>query len=133
LLNLHASSDNLLTASRVALDETNQGLACLSSPMLTSDGKTLVCGARDLSSGALLNGQIGFSEYAAATGKIVRVLGQRLAGPVGPYLIWTNASGSVLIGAIQAPDFALSVGVITRNGYAFLPWSPELSPTNVAW
>jgi hypothetical protein len=135
LLNPHASSDDLLTASRAAFGGTGQGWACMFNPLLTADGKTLVCGARVASAHAVSNDQIGFAEYTAATGKIVRVLGQRLAGPQGPDLIWTNASGSVLIGAIQAvPDSArLAVGVITRNGFAFLPWSPELSPASLAW
>jgi hypothetical protein len=135
LLNLKASSDNLLTASRAAFDGTSQGWACMFNPLLTPDGKTLVCGARVWSPDSISNDQIGYAEYAVATGKLVRVLGQRLTGPQGPYLTWTNASGSVLIAAIQADaeSARITFGVVTGNRFVPLPWPAGLSVLSPAW
>jgi hypothetical protein len=135
LLNLKASSDNLLTASRAAFGGTGQGWTCMFSPLLTSDGKTIACGARVWSPDSVSNDQIGYAEYAAATGKLVRVLGRRLTGPQGPYLNWTNASGSVLISAIQADaeSAEITIGVVTGNRFVPLPWSAGLSVISPAW
>ena len=135
LLNVKASSDNLLTASRAAFGGTGQGWSCMFSPLITSDGKTLVCGARVWSPDSISNDQIGYAEYTAATGKLVRVLDQRLTGPQGPYLLWTNASGSVLIAAIQADaeSAQITIGVITGNQFIPLPWSAGLSILSPAW
>ncbi len=145
LLDVHASSDNLLTASRAVAVAQNLYLphspvltSILYGPVLTSDGKTLVFGAQKNPSLVPSDRPPGswFAEYSAATGQLVRILGKRSSGYEAPFPLWTNYSGSVLIGAIQASreSARLSIGVITRNGYAFVPWSPPVSATlNVAW
>jgi hypothetical protein len=135
LLNPDAPGMNLDTASRAAFAGTGQGWACMASAMITPDGKTLVCGARVRTSVSVSNDQIGYAEYAAASGKLERVLGQRLAGPVGPTLGWMNASGSVLIGGVQtSPNSArLITGLITANRLVPLPGAPELSALSIAW
>jgi hypothetical protein len=136
LLNLKASSDNLLTASRpAAFGGTGQGWLCDYNLLLTPDGKTLVCGARVRSPESVSNDEIGYPEFAATTGKLVRVLGQHLTGPAGPFLTWTNASGSVLITGIQVPaDSArITFGVVTGNRFVPLPWSADLSVLSPAW
>jgi WD40-like Beta Propeller Repeat len=134
LLNVKASSDNLLTASRAAaFGGTGQGWACDYNLLLTPDGKTLVCGARVRSPESVSNDQIGYPEFAAATGKLVRVLDRSLSGPAGPFLTWTNASGSVLITGIQAPSGRTTFGVVTGNRFVPLPWSADLSVLSPAW
>lgn len=112
-----------------------QGWACTASAVITSDGNTLVCGARVRSSAAVSNNQIGYAEYAFVSGKLEHVLGQRLAGPLGPTLGWVNASGSILIGGIQANQNSarLVVGVITGNRFVPLPGSPDLLFMSIAW
>jgi len=136
LLNLKASSDNLLTASRAAaFGGTGQGWSCDYNLLLTPDGKTLVCGARVRSPESVSNDQIGYPEFAVTTGKLVRVLDQRLTGPQGPFLTWTNASGSVLIAAIQADGESAQItfGVVTGNRFVPLPWPAGLSVLSPAW
>jgi hypothetical protein len=135
LLNPDAPSGNLDTASRAAFGGTGQGWACAVSAMITPDGKTLVCGARVRTSVSVSNDQIGYAEYGAASGKLERVLGQRLAGPQGPTLGWMNASGSVLIGGVQTSPNAsrLVTGLITSHGFVPLPGAPELSFLHIAW
>jgi hypothetical protein len=135
LLNPDAPDGNLDTVSRAAFAGTGQGWACVASAMITPDGKTLVCGARVRTSVFVSNDQVGYAEYAAASGKLERVLGQRLAGPVGPALEWMNASGSVLIGGVQtSPNSArLVTGLITGNSFVPLPGTPELSAMGIAW
>jgi hypothetical protein len=135
LLNPGAPGGNLDTVSRAAFAGTGQGWACMASAMITPDGKTLVCGARVRTSVSVSNDQIGYAEYAAASGKLERVLGQRLAGPVGPTLGWVNASGSILTGGVQtSPNSArLVTGLITSHGFVPLPGAPELSPLSIAW
>ena len=135
LLNPDAPDGNLDTASRAAFAGTGQGWTCMASAMITPDGRTLVCGARVRTSVSISNDQIGYAEYAAASGKLEHVLGQRLAGPQGPTLGWANASGSVLIGGVQtSPNSArLITGVITANRFVPLPGAPELAVMGIAW
>jgi hypothetical protein len=64
-----------------------------------------------------------FREYSAATGKITRILGQWRFASVGALsveVLWSNPSGSVLIGVI--PNAAGGrVGVIRGDTFSPLP------------
>src|SRR5208282_4761270 len=64
-----------------------------------------------------------FYEYSTATGKIARILGH-WTSPNAPILIaavlWSNPSGTVLIGVIPA-DGGLHIGVIRGNEFTPLP------------
>ncbi len=133
LLNLDASGTNLLADSRLAVfwvgnPPTSQP-TCQSDLIITPNGSAVVCGAT-----AGLNPRIvgttmergattEFIEYSTATGKVVRILGYRTS-PNAPILIagvlWSNPSGSVLIGVIPA-DGGLRIGVI--RGSEFTPLS----------
>ncbi len=134
LLNTADPGGNLLTDSRIAAwnPPDGQGWNCGSIVLVTPDGKTIVCGAQDVSVGS---GQSGYIEKSAATGKLLRVLDRVPSGmPVSPDVRWTNASGSVLIGDFQSsPDSAPAMGVIIANRFVALPWSPDLSLVSVAW
>jgi hypothetical protein len=70
-----------------------------------------------------------FIGYSAATGKVARVLGHWTFGSVGALsveVLWSNASGSVLIGVI--PDGGGGrVGVISGNEFTPLPLSGAAS------
>jgi hypothetical protein len=135
LISPGARSGNLISASRAGFGGTGQGWTCMGSPVITGDGTTLACGARVWSPESVSNDQIGYAEYATAGGKLERVVGQRLAGPEGPTLGWVNASGSVLIGGVQANlnSPLLIVGVITGDHFLPLPGSPDLLSMNIAW
>jgi hypothetical protein len=69
-----------------------------------------------------LDAQTGFIEYSTATGKVARVLGQWAFGRGGALadVLWSNTSGSVLIGVIPGGDNA-RVGVISGNEFTPLP------------
>jgi hypothetical protein len=134
LLDTADPGGNLLADSRIAAwnPPDGQGWNCGSIVLVTPDGKTIVCGAQNVSGGSA---QSGFIEKSAATGRLVRVLDRVPSGlPVSPNVWWTNASGSVLIGDFQSsPNSAPAMGVIIANRFVALPWSPDLSFVSVAW
>jgi len=108
---------------------------CQEDSIMTPDGSAVVCGAitainetaRFSSSVPAVSLQRGaeteFIEYSAATGKVARILGYWTFGSVGALsveVLWSNASGSVLIGVI--PDSGDGrVGVISGNEFTPLP------------
>jgi hypothetical protein len=110
--------------------------ACQLDSIVVPDGTAIVCGAiteldqKDslTSSGpAVTSLQRGaeteFIEYSTGNGKVTRILGHWTFGSVGALAIdvlWSNASGSVLIGVI--PDSGDGrAGVISGNEFTPLP------------
>jgi hypothetical protein len=74
----------------------------------------------------------GFLEYSAATGKLTRILGHWTFGSVGALsveVLWSNASGSVLIGVIPNAGGG-RVGVISGNEFTALPVTSNSQPDN---
>jgi hypothetical protein len=117
---------------------------CQEDSIITPDGSTIVCGAitpieatgsasasADGSVAALLRrgAETEFIGYSVATGKVARVLGHWTFGSVGALsveVLWSNASGSVLIGVI--PDGGGGrVGVISGDEFTPLPLSGAAS------
>ena len=110
---------------------------CQEDSIITPDGSRIVCGAiGEVDEQARLNGglpgasfqrgaETEFIEYSTATGKVARILGHWTFGKVGALsveVLWSNASGSVLIGVI--PDSSGGrVGVISGNEFTPLPVS----------
>jgi hypothetical protein len=104
---------------------------------MTPDGSRIVCGAITATkatgslstsggpAAALLQrgAETEFIEYSVASGKAARVLGHWTFGSVGALsveVLWSNASGNVLIGVI--PDSGDGrVGVISGNEFTPLP------------
>ena len=77
-----------------------------------------------------------YFEYSAASGKVTRVLGHWTFGRVGALsveVLWSNASGSVLIGVI--PDSGGGrVGVISGNKFTPLHATVASEPSlSGAW
>jgi len=121
--------------------------ACQQDSIITLDGTTIICGAIaeiDSSVGPttdtgvpLQRGAVtGFFEFSVATGKATRILGYWRFGRVGALsvdVLWSNASGSVLIGVI--PDAGSGrVGVISGNEFTPLSMSPaSASPFLNTW
>jgi len=97
-------------------------LQCQLDAIITPDGSAIVCGAIG-PTGTLprLGAQTGFIEYSTATGKVARVLGHWAFGRGAlADVLWSNTSGSVLIGVIPGGDNA-RVGVISGNEFTPLP------------
>jgi hypothetical protein len=101
-----------------------------SRPLVTSDGKTVVCATEG--SGA-------FPEYSTTTGNLTRTLYQASRGTYGEVL-WVSPSGNALIGYLNTsgamPGPAGSVGVITQSGFSPLSFplaSGVPLPDGVAW
>jgi hypothetical protein len=129
------------SASPISLVPTATTPTCQEDSILTPDRATIVCGAITATkatgspsasaagpAAALLQrgAETEFIEYSAASGKVARVLGRWTFGSVGALsveVLWSNASGSVLIGVI--PDSGGGrVGVISGNEFTPLP-GPE--------
>lgn len=131
LLDLSAPGDNLLTDSRQATPTTMTSKIwnCQTEVMLTPDGQTLVCAAQ-------AGGRLGFVEYSAATGRIVRILYEHTYGRVGgpvPLLMFTNASGSLLIAGFRSGHGTTTVGLISSGHLTPVPWPAHLWMYAAAW
>jgi hypothetical protein len=131
LLNLGTAGGSLLAASRpvVTLGNTaNLGQALYIGPedmIITPDGSAIV-GASSEITNIPKNGNItfttGFPEFSVATGHLTRVVGHwqpnQWHDPEVIDLLWSDASGRVLIGVIKSAGRNW-VGVI--NGNTFTP------------
>jgi hypothetical protein len=122
VLDLSSSGGSLLGHSRVAATLVSPGAqsartACQADSIITPDGTTIVCFAP----------LRGFLEYSAKSGKLLRVLGPA-GGLEARALLWSDASGRVLIGAMLLPGGQFRVGII--SGSTFTPLSPAVNPTS---
>lgn len=111
---------------------------CQEDSIITPDGSAIVCGAitalnetvKPNRAGLQRGAETEFFEYAAASGKVARVLGYWTFGSVGALsveVLWSNASGSVLIGVI--PGTGGRVGVIRGNEFTPLPATVASAPS----
>ena len=118
--------------------------ACQLDSIITPDGSTLVCGAiAETNEKTTVTPQVSlrrgaeteFIEYSTASGKVTRILGQWTFGNVGALsvdVLWSNASGSVLIGVI--PDSSAGrTGVISGNEFTPLPGTAAAVYGGAAW
>jgi hypothetical protein len=114
---------------------------CQEDSVITPDGTTIVCGAITAIKSSVAPAAGGgagpqspprgarteFLEYSTVTGSVTRILGHWTFGNVGVLavdVLWSNASGSVLIGVI--PDAGVGrVGVIRGNEFTPLRTSPD--------
>jgi hypothetical protein len=116
---------------------TPPALSCQEDSIITPDGSAIVCGAiqelnpKEVRTGTGLTLQrgagTGFFEYSTATGKVTRILGYWTSGSVGALsidVLWSNPSGSVLIGVIPTAGNG-RVGVISGN--TFTPISAQVA------
>jgi hypothetical protein len=113
---------------------------CQEDSIITSDGSTIVCGAitavnvvvKPPSEGGMQRGaETEYFEWSAASGKVTGVLGHWTFGRVGALavgVVWSNATGSVLIGQIPNSGDG-RVGVISGNEFTPLP----VTFSNGAW
>jgi len=133
LLDVATRGGSLMAHSRqiVSLPAINGAAAatpaCQLDAMITQDGSAVVCGAVNVAR----NIETEFTEYSTATGKVTRIMGYWTLGSViAPEvdLLWSNASGSVLIGVIPAAHEE-RVGVISGNEFTPLPAAQSTAAT----
>jgi hypothetical protein len=119
VLDLGSSGGSLLGHSRVAVTLAGPGAApgCQADSIITPDGTAVVC----------LAPARGFLEYSVRSGKLMRVLGQA-AGLQARALLWSDASGRVLIGAMLGPGGQMRAGII--SGSTFTPLNASVNPTS---
>jgi hypothetical protein len=135
LLNLDTAGGNLLATSRpvVTLADTaprEQPLyACQADMIITPDGSAIVCpttGIRSAGQDGTVTFSAGYPEFSTATGRVIRIEGHwPMTGddPVDLNLFWSDASGQVLIGAVQSEGLTW-FGVISGNRF---------TPLNARW
>jgi len=131
LLDLTSPGGSLLGHSRVSTTFSHEAtvggtrVSCAPGSLITPDGTTVVCAAqvhpgpnvRNTADGS------GFAEFSAASGKLIRILGQAKAGARGRTamdVLWSDLSGRVLIGAVRQAG-RIRVGVISGNTVTLLP------------
>jgi hypothetical protein len=104
---------------------------CQLDTIVVPDGSTVVCGAVGVydMTGSHRNAVTEFYEFSTSTGRVVRVLGHwqlKSVGALTVNVLWSNAAGSILIGAI--PDSGNGrVGIIRGNTF-----TPVSTPANAA-
>jgi hypothetical protein len=113
---------------------------------MVPDGSSIVCGAMETLKTTLENSgqgfavtsdvETGFVEYSAATGKVTRILGHWTLNDVNDLIdvLWSNSSGSVLIGVIPSAHGNGRVGIISGNEFTPLPAQPAaVLPDSGTW
>lgn len=132
LLDLTSPGGSLLGHSRVSVAFSHGAVlgdtvvSCAGGSLITPDGTTVVCAAQEAHVGQKginpVSGS-GFAEFSAASGKLIRILGQAKAGTGGRTamdVLWSDPSGRVLIGAVRLAG-RMRVGVISGNTVTLLP------------
>jgi hypothetical protein len=126
---------------------TAPSLACQEDSVITPDGSLIVCGAIETLKttektghgqfGLLSDVETGAVEYSAATGQVARILGHWTLNNEtsdSVEVLWSNASGSVLIGVIPSANGHGRVGVISGNEFTPLPaQAAPVSPDSGTW
>jgi hypothetical protein len=111
-------------------------LTCQGDQIATPDGSAVVCAAMAISDLTMTKNSIhenvetAFLEYSTATGKVVRTLGHwkfRNPGANEVNVLWSNSSGSVIIGAIPGRG-AGQAGIISGNTFTPLPLPANAHP-----
>ena len=136
LLNLGTAGGSLLAASRpvVTLGNTaNMGQTLYIGPddmIITRDGSAIVGASNEITNIAkngIITFTTGFPEFSVATGHLTRIVGHwhpnQWHEPEVVDLLWSDASGRVLIGVINAGGRNW-VGVISGN---------KFTPLNARW
>jgi hypothetical protein len=144
LLNLGTAGGSLLAASRPAVTlaktaEMGQTLYQCPVMTITPDGSAIVCPSStitDIAKNGTITYSTGFPEFSVTTGRLIRITGHWPRKHNDPFvydMLWSGASGQVLIGMIHSAGRDW-VGVISGNRftplnvpsslgtYAFVTW-----------
>jgi hypothetical protein len=141
LLRLHAPGSDLMAVSRPALSlggplAQPRPPVCQADLIITPDGSKVVCGAiqsEDFTRDRI-DVETEFREFSTVTGQVTAILGywkfhDAIPNVVG--VLWSNTSGSVLIGVIPGGGHG-RIGVISGNTFTPLPAAVSASSADVA-
>jgi hypothetical protein len=126
-LNITSPGNNLVTGSRTVFSVPT-GHTCDGSMLMTSDGRAVICGTFAVNSGWCTTGQLEFTAYSVAAGKLERTLYQYKGGCnfATATVMWAK-SATLLIGWIAlskpvSPDPPITnmIGVITPGKFTSL-------------
>ena len=127
------------TATPKPTASSSSGLAyppgCQDDLIITPDGSKVVCGAIQfrILPGGVVNDVTEFREFSTASGEVTGILGYWKFHNVIPNVVgvlWSNSSGSVLIGVIPGGGNG-RIGVISGNSFTPLPASA--ASASAAW
>jgi hypothetical protein len=119
---------NLIAGSR-AVFSVPAGHTCNDSLLMTSDGKSVICGVFAANSGWCTTGQLALNAYSVATGKLERVLYRYPGGCHfgSAQVVWAR-SAALAVGLIEIskpvtpyPPVTDLVGVVTPGKFTSLP------------
>ena len=122
LLNMSLGGSNLFADSRqvMSVNSTYSGLGCQPDDIITADGSAVVCPASELlGTESDRIAKTAYLEFSPTSGTVVRTLAewtQTHAGVLAVDVLWSNPSGSVLIGEIANKGDG-EVGMITANHF----------------
>ena len=127
LLNLGTAGGSLLAASRPAVTlaktaEPGQTLYQCAVMTITPDGSAIVCPSStitDIARNGTMTYSTGFPEFSVTTGRLIRITGhwpRKQNDPFAYDVLWSGASGQVLIGMIHSAGRDW-VGVISGNRF----------------
>ncbi len=108
LLDLTKAGTSLVGDSREAVPQGNA--SCQEDQIITPDGSAIACGTGNSSSSA-------FEEFSTVTGQPTRTLDQWTTGNGQTEVLWSNPSGSVLVGEAPSGD----VGMVTAGTFTAFP------------
>ena len=95
---------------------------CLQDMIITPNGSAIICPSgtiTDIAKDGTTTYSTGFSEFSVTTGRLIRITGhwpQKQDEPFVYHLLWSGASGQVLIGSIHSAGRDW-VGVISGNRF----------------
>jgi hypothetical protein len=138
LLNLAAGGTSLLAGSRQIMSTYSSGpplhsLTCQRDQIVTPDGSSVICPALEIYRQTSSHGReyredaAAFLEYSTATGQLVRTLGPFYIKDADAFtgnVLWSNAAGTVLIGAIPNTGNG-QIGVIRGRTFMQIPIPPN--------
>ena len=127
LLDIGSGGGSLLAASHPAVTLASAGMGqtlsrCLQDMIITPNGSAIICPSgtiTDIAKDGTTTYSTGFSEFSVTTGRLIRITGhwpQKQDEPFVYHLLWSGASGQVLIGSVHSAGRDW-VGVISGNRF----------------
>jgi hypothetical protein len=127
LLDTSSGGGSLLAASHPAVTLASAGMGqtlsrCLQDMIITPNGSAIICPSgtiTEIAKDGTITYSTGFSEFSVTTGRLTRITGhwpQKQEDPFVYHLLWSGASGQVLIGSVHSAGRDW-VGVISGNRF----------------
>jgi hypothetical protein len=136
LLDIGSGGGSLLAASHPAVTLASAGMGqtlsrCLQDMIITPNGSAIICPSgtiTEIAKNGTITNSTGFSQFSVTTGRLTRITGhwpQKQEDPFAYHLLWSGASGQVLIGSITSAGRDW-VGVISGNRFTPLNTPPAM-------